>query len=121
MCAAIVIAIGMAASGGVLAQEPSAPLPVTQAVTPPAKAPEVSETSKLRLQTFAQQADNAKLRQQLAQAQYDLAQTDYDKARTALDALVRSLQVDGYTLDLGTLTYAKRESQPPAKKDDAVK
>lgn len=89
------------------------------ASTPPvatAKAPEVSETSKLRLQTFAQQAENAQLRGQVAQLTAQVAQADYDKARAALEALVRSLQVDGYTLDLGTLRYA-----PRAKKDDAVK
>jgi hypothetical protein len=103
----------MAQAGGVTpamaapaAPQAQAPSPaVTTPVTPPAKAPEVSEASKLRLQTFAQQIEIAQLRAQLAQA-------DYEKSQAALDALVRALQVDGYALDLRTLTYSKRTEAP---------
>lgn len=102
------------------AAQPSAAM--TRPVTSAPKTPEVSEVSKLRLQTFAQQAENAQLRKQLAQAQYELGQADYDKSHAALEALVRSLQVDGYVLDLQTLTYmAKPADEAPSKKDESVK
>jgi hypothetical protein len=124
--AAYVLAVALGLAGlcsslsaqDTIVKAPAATRPVTSAQ----QAPEVSEVSKLRLQTFAQQAENAQLRKQLAQAQYELGQADYDKSHAALEALVRSLQVDGYVLDLQTLTYtAKPADQASGKKDDSVK
>jgi hypothetical protein len=80
-----------------LAQSPS---------VPPPEVPALTEVSRLQLQNLAQRIELAQLRAQAAQR-------DFDTARDELGKLVVSLKVDGYTLDLQTLTYTK--TPPPPK------
>jgi len=47
-------------------------------------------------------------RLELAQLRAQAAQTDFDKARGELSTLVKSLQKDGFDLDLQTLQYVKK-------------
>lgn len=70
-----------------------------QTPTPPTT-PTLTEVQRLQLQTVSQRIELAQLRAQAAQV-------EYDKARNDLQALLKSLQKDGYTLDLQTLTYTK--------------
>ena len=62
------------------------------------EAPRLTDTQRLTFQTLSQQIEIAQLRAQLAQR-------DFDAARDAIGKLVLSLRIDGYTLDLATLTY----------------
>ena len=61
--------------------------------------PMLSEVDRLRLVNAAQALEIAEMRRQ--------------QAAQALSALIQSLQREGYTLDLGTLTYVPVEA--PAK------
>jgi len=72
------------------------------------KAPTVSDMQKLKVQNLALRLDNAQLRAQVAQA-------DYEKTRIELTTMIQSLQVEGYDLDLQTLTYTKKTSPPITK------
>jgi hypothetical protein len=66
-----------------------------------AAAPTLSDVQKLRLLTTVQRVEIAQLRAQAAQRE--------------LADLLKSFQVQGYTLDLDTLTYAPAKVVPPAK------
>ena len=63
--------------------------------------PQLSDVQKLTIRNLALTLDNAQLRAQQAQR-------DFDAAREAIGKLVQSLQVDGYTLDLQRLEYVKK-------------
>lgn len=65
-------------------------------------APALSEVQRLKFQTIAQRIEIAQLKAQAAQA-------EFEKARADLAKLVDESKVDGYTLDLTTLTYVKKE------------
>lgn len=82
---------------------------MTQQGPPPGdpKAPVLTEVQKLQLQNLTQRLEIAQLRMQAAQA-------DFQAARTEIETLVKSLQVEGYNLDLQSLTYTKKP--PPEKK-----
>jgi hypothetical protein len=69
--------------------------------------PTLTTEQKLQIQNVAQ-------KMQIAQLQSQAAQRDFDAARVELQTLLKSLEKDGYTLDLQTLTYTKKE---PSKKD----
>lgn len=66
-------------------------------------APALTEVQRLKVQNLAQ-------RMEIAQLRLQQAQRDFDAAREELAALVRSMQVEGYVLDLSTLTYRKQET-----------
>lgn len=68
-----------------------------------AQAPTLTEVQRLKVQTLAQRMEIAQLRAQQAQR-------DFDDARAQLATLLQSLQVEGYVLDLSTLTYRKQET-----------
>jgi hypothetical protein len=68
-----------------------------------AKAPTLSDTQKLQIQNTAQ-------RIQIAQLQIQAAQRDFETARTELQTLLKSLEKDGWTLDLQTFTYLKKDA-----------
>ena len=53
---------------------------------------------------------------ELAQLRAQAAQREFDGARDELQKLVVSLKVEGYTLDLQSLTYTKDTPPPPPKK-----
>ena len=92
-----------------MAQVPPAatPTPVVQT-----SAPTVSDLDKQKVQTLALRIENAQLKAQAAQR-------DFDQARSDLAALVQSLQREGFTLDLQTLTYTKKpEPKAPEKKKE---
>lgn len=75
------------------------------AQAPPTKEPTLSEVDRLKLQNVSQRIE-------LAQLRFQAAQREFETARTDLAKLVEALKVDGYTLDLATLTYHKE----PVKK-----
>lgn len=60
--------------------------------------PVLTDVQRLKIQ-------NLSLRLELAQLKAQAAQRDFDAARVEITALVASFQVEGYTLDLATLTY----------------
>ena len=60
--------------------------------------PVLTELQQLQFRALSQQLEIAQLKAQLAQH-------DFDAARDAIGKLVLSLRIDGYTLDLATLTY----------------
>lgn len=68
-------------------------------IQPPAP-PALTEIQKLQLQNIAQRIEIAQLR-------YQAAQREFDGAREDLTKLMATLKVEGYTLDLATLTYQK--------------
>jgi hypothetical protein len=71
--------------------------------------PTISEVQRLRLQNLSQRIELAQLRAQAAQR-------EFDAAREELSTLVVSLKVEGYSLDLQTLTYTKDPPPAPPKK-----
>jgi hypothetical protein len=75
------------------------------------EAPKLSDTQRLQLQVVAQRIEIAQLKAQAAQVEFERARVDFG-------ALVKSLQVDGYDLDLQRLEYVKK---PPAEKPPADK
>jgi hypothetical protein len=81
---------------------------ITAQDTAPKAAPSLTQEQKLTLQTIAQRIEIAQLKAQQAQS-------DFDRARQDLAASLKALQVEGYTLDLNTLSYTKK---PDAKKPD---
>lgn len=60
--------------------------------------PVLTDMQRLQFRSLSQQLEIAQLKAQLAQH-------DFDAARDAIGKLVLSLRIDGYTLDLATLTY----------------
>lgn len=73
----------------------------------PAKAdPVLSETQRLQVQNLALRIENAQLRAQQIER-------EFTAAREELAKLVAALKVEGYTLDLQSMTYVKES--PPAK------
>jgi hypothetical protein len=83
-----------------LLQAPTAPPPKPDT-------PTLTEVQRLQIQTLAQKLEIAQLKAQAAQR-------DFDSARDELSKLVVALKVEGYTLDLQTLSYTK--DPPPQKK-----
>jgi hypothetical protein len=75
--------------------------------------PALTELHKLTLQNLGQRIELAQLRAQVAQV-------EFDKARTEIAALVQSLQVQGYDLDLQALTYIRKPESPGAGKERAA-
>lgn len=72
-------------------------------------APALTDTQKLQLQTVAQRIE-------IAQLKARIAEQEFTAARGELARMVESLQVEGYTLDLQTLTYAKKLDAKDAPK-----
>lgn len=68
-----------------------------------AKPPSITEVQRLQLVTVALRLENAQLKAQAAQR-------DFDQALQERTALVASLQVQGFVFDPGTLTYRPAES-----------
>lgn len=64
--------------------------------------PALNNEQKLQLQVISQRIEIAQLRAQAAQREFDIARAD-------LQSLLKSLEKDGYTLDLQTLMYVKKE------------
>jgi hypothetical protein len=77
----------------------------------PAPQPELKELERLKLQNLAQRIELAQLRAQAAQR-------EFDAAREELSKLVLSLKIDGYSLDLQTLTYVKDPPKEPTVKKE---
>jgi hypothetical protein len=75
--------------------------------------PALTELHKLTLQNLAQRIELAQLRAQVAQV-------EFDKARTEIAALVQSLQVPGYELDLQAMTYTKKTESTGAGTERAA-
>jgi hypothetical protein len=93
-----VVCLVIAVTGIALAQQPA-----------PVSAPTLTDVQKLQIQNLAQRMEIAQLRAQQAQQ-------DYDAARKDAAALVQTLQVPGYTLDLQTLNYVPVPAQKPPTK-----
>ena len=70
------------------------------------QAPTLTELDKLRM-------TNALLVTELAKLRSEQARRDYEQAVEDARALVRTLQRDGFTLDLQTLTYRPVEAGQP--------
>lgn len=66
----------------------------------PTESPTLSEVNRLKLQEAVHRMEIAQLKAQIAQRDFDTAKTDYD-------ALMGTLKIEGWTLDLSTLTYQK--------------
>jgi hypothetical protein len=85
------------------------------AQAPPKDAPVLSEVNRLKVQNLAQRIE-------LAQLHAQAAQREFDQARDELTKLVMGLKVEGYTLDLQSMTYVKDPPKtdapppPPVKK-----
>jgi hypothetical protein len=78
--------------------------------TAPPTAPTLTELQKLQLQVLTQRIEIAQLRAQAVER-------EFADARTEFAAKYASLKVDGYRLDLQSLTYVPDESaSPPVKK-----
>jgi hypothetical protein len=71
-----------------------------------AEAPTLTEVDRLRM-------TNALLVTELAKLRSEQARRDYEQAVEDARALVRTLQRDGFTLDLQTLTYRPVEAGKP--------
>ena len=70
------------------------------------QAPTLTEVDRLRM-------TNALLVTELAKLRSEQARRDYEQAVEDARALVRTLQRDGFTLDLQTLTYRPVEAGKP--------
>ena len=70
------------------------------------QAPTLTELERLRM-------TNALLVTELAKLRSEQARRDYEQAVDDARALVRTLQRDGFTLDLQTLTYRPVEAGKP--------
>ncbi len=70
------------------------------------QAPTLTELERLRM-------TNALLVAELAKLRSEQARRDYEQAVEDARALVRTLQRDGFTLDLQTLTYRPVEAGKP--------
>lgn len=71
--------------------------------------PALTEVQRLQLQNLTQRLELAQLRAQAAQR-------EFDDARVEITKLLTALKVDGYTLDLATLSYTKDPPAPEASK-----
>lgn len=67
-------------------------------------APTLTEVQQLKVQVALQ-------RMEIAQQKVQLAQQELNEAQTNAQALLRTLIVDGYDLDLSTLTYVAKEKK----------
>jgi hypothetical protein len=83
----IVLAVALALTSVQTSAQPAAPPPLT-------------DIQRLTMQ-------NALLRVEAADYKRQLAQGEYERARQEATALYASLQVEGYTLDLQTMTRVK--------------
>lgn len=72
----------------------------------PSDAPALTAEQKLQFQVVAQRLEIAQLKAQAAQR-------DFDAARADLQTLIKTLEKDGYTLDLATLTYVEKKKDAP--------
>lgn len=70
------------------------------------QAPTLTELERLKV-------TNALLVTELAKLRSEQARRDYEQAVEDARALVRTLQLDGFTLDLQTLTYRPVEAGKP--------
>lgn len=68
--------------------------------------PTLTEVQKLQIQVLSQRLEIAQLRAQAAQR-------DFDAARLEITKLLQTLEVEGYTFDIATLSYTKN---PEVKK-----
>lgn len=66
--------------------------------------PSLTDVQKQQLQILAQRIEIAQLKAQIAQR-------DFDVARSEITALVTSLQVKGFTLDLTTFAYTAEQKK----------
>ncbi|HVU11008.1 MAG TPA: hypothetical protein VHD90_07005 [Phototrophicaceae bacterium] len=82
-------------------QKPPTPALPAAATNAAPKVPELTEVNKLKLQ-------NALQRMELAQLRAQAAQSEFDAARTEASVLVQGVTVDGFDLDLRTLTYVPK-------------
>ena len=73
-----------------------------------ADAPELTEVQKLKIQNLTQRIEIAQLRAQAAQR-------EFEAARNEITQLIQTLQVEGYTLSLETLSYTKNPEPPKEK------
>jgi hypothetical protein len=80
----------------VSAQSPSSEGP-PPLVPPP---PSLSELNRLKLQNVVHRMEIAQLRSQVAERDFQTAKSEYDE-------LMKALAIEGYTLDLQSLTYQK--------------
>lgn len=71
---------------------------------PPSDQPVLSEVNRLKLQVISQKIE-------LAQLKAQAAQREFDDARTELSSVLKSLEVPGWTFDIQTLSYKRRD--PP--------
>lgn len=69
-------------------------------------APTLTSEQKTTIENIVLRIDNAQLRAQVAQG-------EFDRARAELTTTVQALQKDGYDLDLQSLRYVKK---PPVAK-----
>lgn len=63
--------------------------------------PELTDAQRLKLQNAMQQVEITQLRMALAQR-------EADQARQEAQALLKTLIVEGWSLDLSTMTYVKK-------------
>lgn len=85
-------------AAGLMAQAPTRSDEPADALARISTVPELSETEKLRLVATAQQVEIADLKVKQAQNEFELS-------RARLQALVSSLQVDGFVFDMRSMTY----------------
>lgn len=68
--------------------------------------PTLTDVQKLQIQALLQ----ARV---ISELKAELAKKDYDAATNALVQLARALQIEGFTLDLNTLTFAPNPRPAP--------
>jgi len=70
--------------------------------------PILTVEQKQSIQLLALQIENAQLRAHAAQ-------TDFDRSRGDMSALLKSLQRDGFNLDLQSLAYVAKPAEAPSQ------
>jgi ABC-type glycerol-3-phosphate transport system substrate-binding protein len=101
--AAVTVALVLAAAG-LMAQAPARSESPADALARISTVPELSETEKLRLVATAQQVEIADLKVKQAQNEFELS-------RARLQALVSSLQVEGFVFDMRSMTYQPKATE----------
>lgn len=81
-------------------------LVIVSQTAPRGATPVVTELQRLQVETLTQKIELAQLRAQAAQR-------DFDDARLKLTALLKTLEVEGYDLDVATLTYRPKPKGTP--------
>ncbi len=100
---AALVALLLAASS-LTAQAPNRSETPADALARISTVPELSETEKLRLVATAQQVEIADLKVKQAQNEFELS-------RARLQALVTSLQVEGFVFDMRSMTYQPKATE----------